>query len=181
MQFSPISPLYKTLQQISYTNQDFAFGRLDGARYESFVNAYTDGTGQPTFFVIDAVKQVYWFNATIGTDVEKVEAYLNAITKGEITATTAATSILHQIVNFVSAFYGDMLEDPLILVLVIALFIVIVIAAVWYISEPSGDANQTTAGATDANPAGSKQHTATVTIEKPESGDSNRPDKVKKD
>lgn len=146
------------------------------------MSAYTDGTTQPTFFVIDAVKQVYWFNATIGTDVEKVEAYLNAITRGEIAATTAATSILHQIVNFMSAFYGDLLEDPIILVLVIVIFIVIVIAAVWYISEPSGDANQNTADASsDANAADRKQHTATVTIEKPESGDANRPDKVKKD
>jgi protein disulfide-isomerase-like protein len=171
------SALFKKLQQISVRNKDFVFGRLDGSRYDSFVNKYTDGAPGQTFFVINPFSHAYWFNQTIASNVDRIEEYLDAIHTGKIPG-QEDSSILDKIAIFVSSIFGDVLEEPLILGLVVVVFIIIVIVAVWFLSEPGAEENNI---ASKSDVPTSKKPAVNVTIEKPASEDPNRPNKMKKD
>lgn len=165
------SGLLRVLSTLATQNNHYIFGRLDSERYESFASSYIDrATPRPTFFVIDTNKQVFWTNATIPHKKEAIEAYLDGITSGEIPSSSSAASGIYRMLNQVTQFLGDILEDPLSLGAVVILFVAIVMIAVWFLSSSVADEDVVN---------NAQQHKASVKIEKPAAAE--RSDKLKKE
>lgn len=154
------SGLLRVLSDLANQNANYIFGRLDSDRYESFASSYVDrATPRPTFFVMDAQKQVYWTNSSIPHKKAAIEAYLDGIAAGTIPSSSTAASGIYRFLNQVTQFMSDILEDPITLGAVVILFVFIVMVAVWFLSSSVSEE--------DVVNSGPGQHKASVTIENP--------------